>query len=792
MRSSKRSYSITIGLVLCLVLSMFPAAAANAGADTGLIAQYKFAGDCRDASGNGNDGTVVGGVSFADDSVAGKCAVFNGGYITVKSAPGLNLGSQFTISVWVKVDPSMAVPNNKNGSIISKLDDRGIYNNYHFYTRGTFGLRADFRTKGGPGANITNTAFTDLKLSSNWSNLVLSGDGQNLYLYHNGALINTKKMANGESIQTSEGEMRIGTGNDLNNKNLFFKGRMADLRIYSSVLDLNSIKTLYNSGSGMKAQTPTADVKPGTPPATQTQTPQVTAVKLSPARIDSVLVSSRSQFRQLTKIRKLSPVTALAQQIASLKKQPDVDLVEQLPSSTDLKVRFKDGYEVVMLQSAEGIRGSSAIGNNVYAPASIAPDKVSIKSSVQPGSVLPNLNYKMPPQQVSQITRPLDPSQIVSSGVDIEKLNASQLYQTCSPKNYVGLIFDTTADNPYQTPGLDLSIQLSLVQMGYTYYQYVNNDADLKNAARLDEMNLGLVYISTHGTVVDGQFYFTVRPYYNSPPPADSGYVGTKVFYVDNGYGQTKYVYGIGQEFAQTYWTNKFAGTIFLLSACSSAKPSGIYSMPAWTIDNGASAWMGWTDSVSFKNSDKGTLTFLGCMNSWMNVDEARGSVNKVIARPSPDMWGICSASQTSMPTLPHNMWDTGSENYPAGQNFVLFQGEKYDNALYIRICNVLNSPMFRLELDNNGDGKTDVRVKFTSTDYQIYSVAADGKETLKEFGKSMVQNGVYYTAIPWSSLFGSGSIKRYRFIEGEDGGGDAMPNSSWREEPFGISVPIS
>ncbi|MGE5415377.1 MAG: LamG domain-containing protein [Acidobacteriota bacterium] len=790
MRSNKRSFTLSLSLIICLVLSMFPAAAATAGSDSGLIAQYKLDGDCRDASGSGNDGTVVGGVSFVDDSVAGKCAEFNGGSITVKSAPGLNLGNQFTVSVWVKVDPSMAVPNNKNGPIISKLDDKGNYNNYNLYTRGTFGVRADVKTIGGPGVNISNGPFTDLKLSGGWSHLVLAGDGQNLYLYHNGASIATKKFANGESMISSEGDLRIGTGNDLNNKNLFFKGRMADLRIYNSVLDLNAIKALYTSGTTVKPQVPPATVNPQTPPVDLKPQIPVAAVKLSPARINNVLVTTRTHFRQLTKVRKLTPAKALTDQIASLKKQPDVDLVQQLEGTIDLKVRFKDGYEVVMLQGEGGMRGSSALSSS-STPAAVTPNgSVIIKSSVQPGSVLPGLNFKLPPEPVAQLNRPPDASQIISSGAEIEKLDASQLYQTSSPKKYAGLIFDTTADNPSQMAGLDNSIKLTMYSMGYSPYQYINNSANLQVASKIDELNLGMVYISSHGTVVDGQFYFIVRPYYDSPPPADSGYVGTKVFYVDNGYNQTKYVYGVGQEFAQTYWTNKFSGTIFLLSACSSAKSSGVYSLPAWTINNGASAWLGWTSSVSFKNSDKGTMTFFDYMNSWRNVEEARCAVNSVITRPSPDLWRVCPASETTPPTLPHNAWDTG-DTYPSGQNFVLFQGERYDGCFYIRICNLFNSSMFRLDLDNNGDGKTDVRVKFTSTDYQIFWVASDGKETLKEFGKSMVQNGIYYAAIPWSSLFGSGSIKRYRFIEGEDGSGDTMPSNGWREEPAGTYVPI-
>ncbi len=223
--------------------------------DSSLAARYKFNGDFTDASGSGNDGTKVGDVSFIDDSVMGKCVSFNGGYVNVESSPELNLGEKFSVAVWVKVDPSMAIPNNKTGPIISKLDDKEVYNNYIWYTRGTFGIRADMRTNIGEKYNgeksIQIKPFTDYHLN-NWSHLVFSGDGQNLYLYHNGSLISTQAIGSGVSITPSnsdKADMRIGNGNDINNKTLFFMGMMDDLRIYNRTLGAGEIQTLYNGGT---------------------------------------------------------------------------------------------------------------------------------------------------------------------------------------------------------------------------------------------------------------------------------------------------------------------------------------------------------------------------------------------------------------------------------------------------------------------------------------------------------------------------------------------------------------
>ncbi len=136
--------AIAVGVVLLMTM-VLPFAGFAETADSRLVAHYTFEGDFKDASGNGNDGTAVGDVTFVDDGVMGKSASFNGGFVSVNSSPKLNLGSNFTVAIWLMVDPVMSDSGNKNGPFISKLDDKGNYNNYNIYTRGTFGVRFDGR-----------------------------------------------------------------------------------------------------------------------------------------------------------------------------------------------------------------------------------------------------------------------------------------------------------------------------------------------------------------------------------------------------------------------------------------------------------------------------------------------------------------------------------------------------------------------------------------------------------------------------------------------------------------------
>lgn len=262
MRLSKNSGILIIASIIGLLLAMVPSVPASVNAETGLLAQYKFDGDFKDASGNGNDGTPTGTVSVADDSVVGKCAVFGGGNINVKAVPALNLGNQFTISVWVKVDPEMAVPQNQPGTIIKKYDDKEVSYTYHFFTKGIYGAKAFLVTNKMASINIQEPAFSDLDLAKGWSQLVLTGSGDTLTLYHNGAAISTQKLVSGDAIKNSTGSLIIG-GGIANDKNVAaFKGRMADLRIYNYGLSAQAVKNLYQNGAVMKPQPQTAATSP--------------------------------------------------------------------------------------------------------------------------------------------------------------------------------------------------------------------------------------------------------------------------------------------------------------------------------------------------------------------------------------------------------------------------------------------------------------------------------------------------------------------------------------------------
>ena len=236
-------------LVLASLFSLLALSGSSFAAGNGLVAHYKFNGDFNDSSGNKYNGAVVGAVSLEVDSVAGKCAVFNGGYINVPGSSALNSGGDFTISAWVLVDPAKG-SGNKTLSLVSKMNDKGTANVFHAYARGTFGARMDMLFVKGGNYLVTGGAFDNYSMGNNWTHLLFSNDGERLYLYVNGVLKGSSRdIKNGDSIVPSTGKVRIGTGNDANFQNLFFMGKMADLRFYDRALGVGEIQSLYSSGA---------------------------------------------------------------------------------------------------------------------------------------------------------------------------------------------------------------------------------------------------------------------------------------------------------------------------------------------------------------------------------------------------------------------------------------------------------------------------------------------------------------------------------------------------------------
>src|SRR5258706_3487252 len=89
----------------------------------GLVGEWLFAGNTRDTSGNGFDGTDNGAALTKDRSGHVNAALFFNGidaYVSITDADLLDLAGSYTVSAWVRADAL-----NANAGIVSKYSSIG-------------------------------------------------------------------------------------------------------------------------------------------------------------------------------------------------------------------------------------------------------------------------------------------------------------------------------------------------------------------------------------------------------------------------------------------------------------------------------------------------------------------------------------------------------------------------------------------------------------------------------------------------------------------------------------------
>jgi hypothetical protein len=220
-----------------------------APASLGLMAYYPFDGNGLDASGNGNDLTLVGNPTF-ESGVLGQAIVLDGtGNQYAQGPSAFNFGSSdFTIQVWVNYTES---PSSREQTLIEQFSGAGgpgwtlttpVYDNgFQFYASPFGGL-----------INTTNTAPTGV-----WLDVVVERNGSLLSMFADNNLIATAPI-NG-AIDNTSNPLLIGRRDSGDTNNYALDGELDDAAIWSRALTTNEIATLWNGGAG----TPANQIDPG-------------------------------------------------------------------------------------------------------------------------------------------------------------------------------------------------------------------------------------------------------------------------------------------------------------------------------------------------------------------------------------------------------------------------------------------------------------------------------------------------------------------------------------------------
>ena len=247
MNYSRRIQLCCVLICLLLLPSVGKSAAA---ADPSLVLHWKLDGDFRDISGNNNHGSATGSISFADGGAIGRYAIFSGGYVQVPASPSLNLGGQFSISVWLKLasddagrnpDVSLVAKENTNqqknwGDFQFRLKTQGT----HDIIFSTAQMTNGFEPTGG------TSGVGSYELHSAWSLVTMVFDGDEIAIYVNGNKESSTvaKDRDGKKFR-DETAGRLFVGAMPGGKNPL-DGAIDDLRIYKRALSAAEVSQLYN------------------------------------------------------------------------------------------------------------------------------------------------------------------------------------------------------------------------------------------------------------------------------------------------------------------------------------------------------------------------------------------------------------------------------------------------------------------------------------------------------------------------------------------------------------------
>lgn len=242
-------------LFALLVLSYLPLYA-QVALNNGLVAYYPLKGSFSDASGNGNNGTALGGIVFGADQYGNNnsAAVFDGidDYISVPAAASLTPSGQFSIAYRFQTGSSalqvLVSKSNWTGGIApdnfqfqSGINGGSVLSSNGLYFASSHAATCTGNTGLGPHYSFgSNTALNQ------WYCVLLTFENGVKRVYMNGSLVSTATVS-GTSTNTSIDACNGGTlqiGARWQNDPRWFRGSMSELRIYNRALNAQEADSL--------------------------------------------------------------------------------------------------------------------------------------------------------------------------------------------------------------------------------------------------------------------------------------------------------------------------------------------------------------------------------------------------------------------------------------------------------------------------------------------------------------------------------------------------------------------
>jgi hypothetical protein len=192
-----------------------------------------------DSSGMGNNGTVVGGTWVTSGSVAGAISLENSGdHIVVPGFSTDLIDNKVSMAGWVYAH---GLPDTMG--IISKGLTTYSYA-MTFNADQSLGFRINDNSGGGLtnyANSMTGTSWVGLPLTR-WQHVAVTLDGTHASYYINGVLDHTDTIA---GLQVGDINQSLYLGRY---GNLYFDGRLDDLRVYNRPMSAQEVSALYDGG----------------------------------------------------------------------------------------------------------------------------------------------------------------------------------------------------------------------------------------------------------------------------------------------------------------------------------------------------------------------------------------------------------------------------------------------------------------------------------------------------------------------------------------------------------------
>ena len=163
--------SITLLLCFCVVFSW-----SLEEDDEAIVGVWLFEGDVKDASGNGNDGKIVGNFKFENGKFGKAVVAGGGGSIDVQDSKSLqSVSEELTVAAWFRVDADSDTGVRKNGAYLLEDQSGGepIPDGFSFRVWTANGITPGFYGK------------TELE-QGKWHHVAGTYDGLNVEMYVDG------------------------------------------------------------------------------------------------------------------------------------------------------------------------------------------------------------------------------------------------------------------------------------------------------------------------------------------------------------------------------------------------------------------------------------------------------------------------------------------------------------------------------------------------------------------------------------------------------------------------------